>query len=385
MKKHAILLALLVIFKIAYAQEISLDKEKLLEFYQTQRYAEAATYLASIYPAETTDVKALTQIAYCNMMAGKLVDAEKNYQKINELQPQQIPILFSLANINSRRGNTRNASDYLQQVVKLDSNNFNAYKRLADYTDSAALKLQYLQKANKLNATEADVAFDLARVHRNDKRYQQAYNVLKIAIAADTSNLILQQALLPIANFLSKYNEVVVAGEKLIKNGADANVVVDVAKAYFFLKNYKKAISLYQMLEKKSMQNESTLYFTSLSYRELKNYEMAAAYAKRTIDESISPNISAYYNVLGGIYDEKHQLTQAINAYKKGLTYSANKNIQYRLALLYDLKLKQTKSAQIYYNQFLKNKALNDEDKAQVDYIKARLEEFKPVAQRTSP
>lgn len=385
MKKYAFLLSLLIITKLCNAQQNSLDKEKLLEFYQTQRYAEAATYLNSIYPAETADVKALSQIAYFNMMAGKLVDAEKNYQKINELQPQQIPVLFSLANINSRRGKTKNAADYLQQIVKLDSNNFNAFKRLADYTDSIPLKLQYLQRANKLNATEADVAFDLARVYRNTKRNQAAYDVLKIAIAADTSNLILQQALLPVANLLDKYNEVVVAGEKLMKNGTDANVVKDVAKAYFFLKNYKKAISLYQMLEKSGMQNEGTLYFTALCYRELKNHEMAIAYAKRTIEEGISANTSAYYNMLGGIYDEKQQLTSAINAYKKGLSYSNNKNIQYRLGLLYDLKLKQNKSAMTYYNQFLKNKELNEEDKAQVDYIKARMEEFKPVAQRTSP
>ncbi|WP_461486447.1 tetratricopeptide repeat protein, partial [Pedobacter sp.] len=155
--------------------------------------------------------------------------------------------------------------------------------------------------------------------------------------------LILQQALLPVANLLSKYNEVVVAGEKLIKNGTDANVVRVVAKAYFYLKNY----------------------------------EMAAAYAKRTIAEGISPNTSAYYNMLGGIYDEKQQLTAAITAYKKGLSYDRNKNIQYRLGLLYDLKLKQSKTALSYYNQFLKNTALNEEDKPQIAYIKARIEEFK--------
>ncbi len=365
-----------LISSICFAQD-ALDKEKLLELYQTQRYAEAANYLSTLYPAETNDIKVLTQIAYCNMMAGKLADAEKNYHKINELQPQQIPVLFSLANINSRRGNTKTATEYLQQIIKLDSNNFNAFKRLADYTDSTALKQQYLQRANKLNATEADVAFDLARVYRNSKQNQAAYDVLKIAIAADTSNLILQQALLPVANLLSKYNEVAVAGEKLMKNGTDANVVRDVAKAYFFLKNYKKAISLYQMLEQMSMQNEGTLYYTSLCYRELKNYEMAAAYAKRTIEEGISPNTSAYYNMLGGIYDEKQQLTAAITAYKKGLSYDSNKNIQYRLGLLYDLKLKQSKTALSYYNQFLKNKELNEEDKPQIAYIKTRMEEFK--------
>lgn len=375
MKNICVILLLALVGKVCYAQN-ALDREKLLDLYQTQRYAEAASYLSSIYPPETTDVKALTQIAYCNMMSGNLGEAEKSYQKINMIQPQQIPVLFSLANINSRRGNKKNASDYLLQVVAIDSGNFNAYKRLADYTDSTALKMQYLQKANKLNATEADVAFDLARIYRNSKEYETAYNVLKVAIAADTSNMILQQALLPIANQLKKYNEVIVTGEKLLKSGADGNVVMDVGKAYFFLKNYKKAISLFQMLEKMSMQNESIFYYISLCYREMKNYEMAAKYAKLTIEESISPNITAYYNLLGGIYDEKQQLNLAANAYKKGLSYSANKNIYYRLGLMYDLKLKQPKSAITYYSLFLKSKDLDKDDQPQVDYVKARIEEF---------
>ena len=376
MKRLSISMLLLVISSLCLAQQAVIDKEKLLELYQSQRYAEAASYLNTIYPADTKDVKALTQIAYCNMMAGKLVDAEKNYQQINQLQPQQIPVLFSLANINSRRGNKRNTTNYLQQIIQLDSNNFNAFKRLADYTDSVELKLQYLQKANKLNTTEADVAFDLARVYRDQKEYQLSYNVLKIAIAADTSNLTLQQALLPMANQLKKYNEVINTGEKLLKSGADGNVVLDVGKAYFFLKNYRKAITMLQMLEKMSLQNETVFYYLSLCHRELKNYEMAVKYAKLTIDESISPNIAAYYNSLGSVYEEKQQLTNASNAYKKGLSYSTNKNIYYRLGLLYDLKLKQQKTALTYYNLYLKSKDLDKEDQPQIDYVKTRVEEF---------
>lgn len=376
MKNLFVLLLFVAASKLCFAQD-NLDKEKLLEYYQTQRYAEAASYLSTVYSAETSDIKALTQIAYCNMMAGKLVDAEKSYQKINELQPKQIPVLFSLANINSRRGNKRNAGDYLQQIIVLDSTNFNAYKRLSDYTDSTELKLQYLQKANKLNATEADVAFDLARVYRDQKQYQPAYDVLKIAIAADTSNMILQQALLPMANQLKKYNEVIFTGEKLLKSGADGNVVMDVGKAYFFIKNYKKAIGLFQMLERMSMQNETVFYYISLCYREMKNYENAVKYARFTIDESISPNISAYYNLLGGIYDEKQQLNLAASAYKKGLSYNTNKNIYYRLGLLYDLKLKQPKAAITYYSLFLKSKDLEADDQPQIDYVKVKLAELK--------
>jgi len=373
MKKLSILSLLVVLTKLCFAQEIELDKEKLLELYQSQRYAEAASYLSGVYPSDTKDVKALTQIAYCNMMAGKLVDAEKNYQNINELQPQQIPVLFSLSNINSRRGNKKKAIDYLQQVITIDSNNFNAYKRLADYTDSLKLKVQYLKTANQLNNLDGDVAYDLAFAYRKLEIYQPAYDALKIAIAADTANFVLQQALLPIAHQLKKYNEVVSVGEKILANDTDPKVIADVAKAHFYLNNYKKAIGYYQMLEKMEMQNEATLYFITLCYREVKNYDLAATFAKRTITEAISPNTYSYYNLLANIYEEKQQLSNASSAYKKALSYKVNKNSYYGLGLLYDLKLNQPKLALSNYNLYLKSKELNKSDQPQVDYVKARL------------
>ena len=72
---------------------INYDREKLLEYYQSQRYADAAQYLQTIYPENTQDSKALNQIAYCFMMAGKLAEAERNYLKIISQQPNsQLPL-----------------------------------------------------------------------------------------------------------------------------------------------------------------------------------------------------------------------------------------------------------------------------------------------------
>ncbi|WP_113639631.1 tetratricopeptide repeat protein [Nubsella zeaxanthinifaciens] len=375
MNKYLILMLLCFVYALGFAQQ-NIDKEKLLELYQSQRYAEAASYLSSIYPSETSDVKALNQIAYCNMMAGNLVEAEKNYLRINELSPMQLPVLFNLANINSRRGNNKNAIGYLQEIIKIDTTNFNAYKRLADYTDSVALKIRYLQKANKINPTEADVAYDLASAYKKMELYAPAYSLLKVAIAADTGNLVLQQALLPIANSLKKYNEVTAIGEKLLLNDKNAKVMMDVAKAYFYLKSYKKALTFYKAIEAMDMQNEPTLYFTSLCYRELKDYDLAAKYAKLTITEGISRNTAAYYNLLGSIYEENAQLSSAVNAFRKALSFELNKNSYYRIALLYDLKLKQTKNAITYYQFYLKRKDLDKDDQTTIDYVKGRLEEL---------
>lgn len=380
MKKFICTLAFAFTLQFTFAQSVVLDKEKLLEFYQTQRYADAALYLQSIYPPDTKDVKALSQIAYCNMMAGKLPEAEKSYLAINEIQPNMLPVLFNLANINTRRGNDSKAKGYLESIVKLDTTNFNAFKQLAGLIkDSLQLKIAYLKKANFLNTADADVATDLAQGYRDLQKWALGYQVLKVAIAADTSNLFLLQAQLPFANELKKYKEVIYVGEKLLKDGADANVVKDVGKAYYYLKNYEKCISYYQMLEKVNKQTEMTLYMMTLSYRELKNLEMATTYARKTIDEGISPNTSTYYSLLAGLQESNGKLTTAAASYKRGLTFNENGNTYYRLGLLYDLKLKQFKNASVYYNLYLASKPDVKIEKGQIDYVTGRLADLKSL------
>ncbi|OCA71040.1 hypothetical protein BBH99_13885 [Chryseobacterium contaminans] len=360
-------------FTTVTAQTTKIDTEKLLEYYENQRYADAAQYLQSFFPADTQDVKALIQIAYCQMMAGKLPDAEKSYTKINAIQPHNIPVLFNLANINSRRGNITNAKTYLQQIIQLDSQNFSAYKQMAAYTDRPETKLEYLKKANSLNPADPDTAYDLAMAYNGLKQFQPAYDVLKTAIVADPENFTLQQAQLPISNRLGKYQEVIETGEKLLKIHSDANVMNEMGQAYFYVKNYQRCVELYKMLEDLGIQNEGTLYYMALSYRELKDYNMAAIYAQRTIDEAISDHTTLYYAALAGIYEAKNQYNDAVTAYKRGLTFGTSNIIYYRLGLLYDLNLKQPKNALTYYHLYLKNNPDQEKEKEQIAYARDRI------------
>jgi tetratricopeptide (TPR) repeat protein len=374
MMKIGICLCIILLgFNNITAQSAKIDTEKLLEYYETQRYADAAKYLQSIYPGDTQDIKALSQIAYCHMMAGKLPEAERNYIKINTIQPNSLPTLFSLASINSRRGNVTNAKAYLQQIIQLDSLNFNAYKQLATYADTPETKLNYLKKASSLNSTDPDVAYDLSLTYSGLKQYQPAYDVLKTAIASDTENFTLQQALLPVANQLAKYPEVIEIGEKLLKNHADVNVMNDMGQAYFYVKDYQKCVSLYKMLEVMGVQNEGTLYFMALSYRELKDYNNAAIYAQKTIDEAVSDHTTLYYAALAGIYEAKSQYNDALTAYKRGLTFGTSNIIYYRLGLHYDLNLKQPKNAVTYYQMYLKKHPDQEKEKDQIAYAKGRI------------
>lgn len=377
MKNLFLLITLLGLNLSLYAQNNqALDKEKLFDFYQSQRYADAAQYLKSIYGEEPDNFKILSQMGYCFLMAGNNVEAEKFYGRAYILQPQNLPILFSLASINNKRGNTEKARKYYGEIVKTDSNNFNVYKLLANMYSSPkedSVKLIYLLKANKINPLEGDVAADLAEVHSNYQQYEKAYDVLDIAIKGDSDNLVLQRAKLPVANQLKRYAEVIASGEKLLKDGADAGVIKDVAKAYYYTKKYQKAIDLFKVLEVAAMQNEATLYYTSLSYRALKNYQQAAIYTKKTIDEAISPNTSSYYSLLGLVYEENNQLSLANAAYKKGLQFKVVPTLYYRMAVFYDTKLKQGKNALKYYNLYLKSKPSLTDDKEEIKFTKDRI------------
>ncbi|MET3037270.1 tetratricopeptide repeat protein [Chryseobacterium sp. NRRL B-14859] len=373
MKTGLSLLISFLCFLNMNAQSAKIDSEKLLEYYETQRYDDAARYLQSIYTENTQDIKGLSQIAYCYMMAGKLSDAEKSYLKINTIQPNNLSTLFSLASINSKRGNTSKAKSYLQQIIQMDSTSFNAYKQLAAYEDTPEARLKLLKKANTLNATDPDVAYDLSMVYRELKQYQQGYDILKTAISADPENFSLQQAQLPLSNQLGKYPEVIETGERLLKINADPNIINEMGQAYFYLKDYQKCINLYKMLEELGVQNEGTLYYMALSYRELKDYSKAAVYAQKTIDAAISDHTPLYYAALAGIYEAENKHHDAITAYKRGLTFGKNNIIYYRLGLLYDLNLKQVKNAVSYYQLYLKNKPDQEKENEQIAYARGRI------------
>lgn len=371
MKK--ILLFLLIIgFSNRTSAQSPADKEKLLEFYQAQRYGDAATFLQQLYPA-TSDPKVLNQIAYCQMMAGQLPQAEKSYLAIHQIDGTNRSALFNLAHINAKRGNNVKAKFYLETVVKLDSTNFNAIKQLANYTDSLPAKTALLKKANRLQPTDADVASDLATLMRAAKMIEPAYQVLKIAIAADTGNFMLQQELLPNAIDLKKYKEAIAVGEKLLTVSKDVNVLRDLGKVYYITKDYQKSLANYLEIEKMGRQTELSLYYTTLCYRELKNYGLAASYAKKTIEEAISPNTATYYALLGTIHELNNQYTASNTAYKKGLTFNTSSNIYYRLALLNDLKLKKPTLALSYYKSYLKSKPDALAEKEQIEYVSNRI------------
>ncbi|MBB2151543.1 tetratricopeptide repeat protein [Pedobacter gandavensis] len=381
MKKLLLFVILLTCTYYVNGQTTSVvDKEKLLDLFQSQRYLEAAQYLQGVYKDDTKDPKEISQLAYAYLMAGKLAEAEKNYLKLYAEKPDDIPGLFNLTNINLRRGNNAKAKEFLTKIVALDSNNFNAYKQIGRIEKEQGELLPMLKSfrtANRLNPTDADVAYDLSELYFKMKMYPLSLSVLEPALAVDTSNLQLLKMKMPASIGSKKYKEAILTGEKLLSYGDSSNFVLNnIAKSHFLLLNYQKALDYFLKVNNKSDDAEGLLYNISLSYRGIKDFSNAAKYLDLTIKAAISPKTSSYYGLLGDSYEniDKNDLANA--AYKRGLLFENNGSLYYNIALVYETKLNDKKNAISYYQQYLKTVNAEEQPKLIV-FIKNKIEELK--------
>lgn len=357
----------------AYSQTV--NETQLLEYYQNQKFLEAANYLKGVYTEPVNDATALSRLAYVSQMAGKLTDAESYYQRLFNIDSTKLSVLNSLAGINLRRSNYKKANDYYQRIITVDSTNFYVYTQMAricTFTGDTIGYVKSLAKANKLNPEEADVASDLSNYYVNRKKFADAEKVLTKAIAADSQNVVLLQSLIKLVHAQSKWPETVKVGMQLLQLGDGSYpTAIKLALAYYRLKNYICCIETLAALQDME-QNETSIYYMALSYKALKKYPKALDYFERAIKDGISPAIPTYYGEIGGTYQETQRFKKAEFNFQKGLQFDERPLLLYSLATLYDSDLKDKAKAVKYYKKYLATSppALQQ---VYVDYTKTRI------------
>jgi tetratricopeptide (TPR) repeat protein len=350
----------------------------LLDYYQNQRFAEAADYLKKTYPEPVSNVRVPGKLAYTSQMAGRLPDAEGYYQRIYDTDSTNTVALFSLGAINLRRGNNVKAEVYYKMIAKKDSTNFLVYKQLGkiagDKADFGSM-IYYLQKANKINLAEPDVASDLSDLYVNLKQYPTAEKVLNGAIAQDPDNMILLQSLLKLVSSQDKFEETKNTCLKLIDLGNHSGyVLTKLGVAYYNLKNYTCSVETFADIPGME-QSETSFYVTALAYKALKDQPKAIQSLDNAIKEGISSNIGDYYAEMADSYEVRKKYQKAVWAYQKALQFSEKPILYYLLASVYDIDLKNKQLALKYYKKYTASKPPEKQQKY-LTYSKSRLNEL---------
>ena len=355
------------------------DDSRLLDYYQSQRYAEAADYLKQSYPEPITDMKVLAKLAYASQMAARLVDAEGYYQRIYDQDSTNTAVLFNLGGINLRRGNNLKAEVYYKKILQRDTTNFVVYEHLGKISfekGEQANMITYLTKANKINPAEPDVASDLSNILVVFKQYQQAADVLNKAIAIDPENVELLMSLLVLDATQDKYSDTKNTCLTLIKLGNHSSyVLTKLGAAYYNLKQYECCVATLADIPDME-KGETSCYLAGLAYEELKDYRMAIENFAKAIEIGISPNIASYYGEIAGSNENLLKYKKAASAYQKALQFAESPTIYYLLANLYDSKLKDKRNAVIYYKKYVASRP-DPKKQTYLAYAKSRIEQLK--------
>jgi tetratricopeptide (TPR) repeat protein len=378
MKSICYLLVFSLLSTVVLAQQTNKpDDALLLDLYQNQRFTEAADYLKKVYTEPVTNIKALAQLAYTANMAGHLADAEGYYQRIYNADSTNTAVLYSLGSLNLRRGNALKAESFYKRIIASDTTNFLVYKQLAgissDKNDITSVVL-YLQRANKLNPAEPDVASDLSDLYVSMKFNGQAEKVLNKAIAADPENIVLLNSLLKLVYAQKKWPEAIEVGLKLVKNGNNSGLVLTkLGVAYYNLKNYECSVVTFADIADIG-QNETSYYYAALAYKALKDYRTAIDKMYKAIEEGVSPNVASYYGEIADSNEKLFKFKKAALAYQKSVQFDDQSPlIYYSMASLYDTGLKDKRKAVKYYKKYLSLKPPVAKQQSYINYSKSRI------------
>lgn len=375
MKNLILTFALLLITTVLFAQKAANDSV-LLDYYQNQRFAEAADYLKAAYPEPITDLKVLNKLAYTSKMASRLPDASTYYQRVYEADTTNLTSIYNMSEISKRRGKNKAAIGYIKKILLKDTTNFDVYKQLSDLSYNIGDlqgNIVYLQKANKINPTNPDVAYDLSTYFIKLKLFVNAEEIIDKALVADTANMLLLQGKAQADYALRKYPETVIIAKKLVDAGQQTGAIISMlGSAYYMTNNYTDCIKTFKLLNDNQLGTESSFYYTAMSYKALHNNTQAIINLDKAIDVAISSGVSSYYSEKGDSYDLLHELDKAVAAYQKSIMYKPAPITYYALATLYDTGLKNKKSALKYYKKYLASKPKSTQQ-AYVAYSQQRI------------
>ncbi|WP_276088800.1 tetratricopeptide repeat protein [Pedobacter sp. JY14-1] len=374
-----VLIFLLSLSSLQAQDSVKVDDGRLLDYYSAQQYTEAVNYLEGFYKPETESKKGLTLLAYAYLMAGRLSEAEKQYLKLNTIDSGNIQVLSGLAAVSSQKGDVQQAKERYEAILAIDSTNFNAIKQLALLSKNALdiNRVKYLRKANDLNNADGEIALELSQAYLRMEFYDRASAVLDAALAADSTNLKLLEVKLPVNIAVKKYDLAIETGKFLLAH-RDSSVFVleNLGKAYYLSLDYQNALRCFLLTETRSKDKEATYFNIARSYRGIKDYINAVTYLQKAIKTGVSPMAASYYGLLGDSYENLNKNDEADKAYKKGLDFENDGSLLYNIALLYENKRNDKKSAISYYEQYLKT--LDKQKQAKlIRFINNKIEELK--------
>ncbi|PSL49110.1 Tfp pilus assembly protein PilF [Chitinophaga niastensis] len=355
----------------------TIDRTLLMEYLQNQQYENAISYLQPKVQAD--DSKQLSLLGYTFYLAGKIKEAAANYEKVLQLDSNNIVAHQYLATICMQQENPLPAIAHYLRITQLQPGNANGFKQLsfacfaAQQPDTAFI---WLQKAYILNPTDPKVVARLGEEWVDRKNYLRADAILSTFLRNDSLQPTVIMTAVRASFFLKDYVRCTTLGEQLMRmNIASPNTFSYVTAAYFNLKHYQQCIDLYTYLVAHKAESETIMYYAAMAYTELKKYTLSNDLLLVCINLAKSKNLDSYYSGMAVNYEGLHQFKPAVASLDTAYYLFHQPLRQYSIGRIYEVHLKNKPTATRYYKRYLQQgNPANPEEAKIYRYLRSNIE-----------
>jgi tetratricopeptide (TPR) repeat protein len=356
----------------------SIDRNRVMEYLQDQRYEEAIAYLKP--GVNTNNPKELALLAYTYYQAGKIPEAADNYGKVLLLDSNYIPAHQYLATIQMQEDLPLAAMAHYKRIVALQPQNATAWKQLsfaafAGQEDDSAFV--WLCNAYELKPSDPRVVSRLAEEWLDKKRYNTADSIINRYLATDSANPYVLMVGTKTSFLKKEYPRTFTFGQKLMaQNSVSANTFLYVIAACYNMKKYEDCAGVYDYLDARHVTSENIIYYTAMAKTQLKQYEESNTLLKLCINMGLSASLDNYYSGMSANYEAIGKYKPAIASLDTAYYLFHQPLRQYSIGRIYESHLDNEAVAMRYYKKYLQlyKPAATDEEKGIYKYLRSRVE-----------
>lgn len=349
--------------------------------YQAQQdYQNAITAYSEGLLLEPENPALLEETAECFSVLGNNLDAVAFYEKAKQLNPKNLVLAGKLGRVYINEKDYRKAYEVFTSIYQKDSSNVFWNKQLA----YCAFRVFNREEAVRLYEK---VIADYPRDHSSYINLINSYNWKKEGNEITT---VLQKGLNEFpadtelryeeAMFYFKTKQYVPAMKSFEKyleaeKEPDYETLMNFGIATYFAEFENKALEIFNSLYEQNPADPLVMYYQSLCYKKLKEFEKSGNLMERAITGSTPDYVAEMYHHLGQIYGQQRKFNESVDALQKAYELNPEKvEVLFEIATTYEEFNSNKTLALNYYNTYLKEAGESGKNKM---YALDRIEKLK--------
>lgn len=345
-----------------------------------QNYQEAVKAYSQALDLQPENPEILSEIAEGLAVMGNQLDAITFYKKAIKIQPSNLALKAKLGRVYISKKEIKTAYDLFAEIYSTDSSNVYWNKQLAYCSFQVGNRKQAIrlyEKVLEANPRDYGTYSNLIHTYSRDKEPNQILETIDKGLLQfpGDAELILERA-----NFYFRtrnYEPAMKNYESYFAANGDSiyEIVLNYAISTYFSKDETKSMKILDDLYRANPNDLFVMYYMSLCYKKMADYENAERYMQWAIDLTVPDYVSDMYHNLGQIYGQQRKFKESIAALEKANQLDPeNKEVLFEIATTYEEYNSNKALALNYYRLYLKEVG---ESGNNVDYALKRISRIK--------